>query len=275
MNKILIGLFLLAAPLMFAQTDSPDEEAATSTEQVAPTKQAAPLEHRFYLTPFVGFADGGNIQIDDSQLTEGFKSVKISSGDIYGLRFGMRLQKWPQAQLEVSLSNQQTQVDDKDKLFAESPAGEFPAARTDTLDLKITNGQVALIWDLKSTPADMRQDGTLQPFVLAAIGVSAISATSPLPDENALNVSLGGGTRVWLSRNTALRFEVRGTWVDTDKGSSVTVPITNRDCEGECMRIYRYPNGFSLIEATVGFTWGYDQMPFLDKVFGRNKKSDD
>lgn len=263
MKKILIGLFLVAAPLMFAQTDTAGTAAVDASE------------HSFYLTPFIGLAQGGSFQIRDTQLTKGFQTVSLEGNDIYGLRFGMRMKKWPRAQLELSISRVKTVIEDNAKLFGESPAGEFPPGSTETLDVSITHGQIGFIWDLKASPAATRQDGTMQPFVLGAVGVTDISAFTPLPDEIALNVALGGGTRVWLSRNTALRFEVRGFWVDTDKDEAVTVPITNRDCTGACERTYRYSQGFSMIEATIGFTWGYDQIPYFDKLFKRKKKSDD
>lgn len=144
MKKILIGLFLVAAPLMFAQTETAEPEYADASE------------HSFYLTPFIGLAHGGSFQIRDTQLTNGFRTIGLEGNDMFGLRFGMRLKKWPRSQLEMSLSLEKTQLEDKDKLFGESPAGEFPAGRTDTLDVTIAHLQAGFIWDLKSVPSTLR-----------------------------------------------------------------------------------------------------------------------
>ena len=257
MKRILCGLILAVAPLAFAQTNPVDEGST-------PPPETEVAEHRFTLTPFIGYVWGGEIEINDTQLTQGFKSVKMTPNDIYGLRFATRFDKWPTFQLEFSIGQQKTQLEDKARLFGESPAGEFPAGRTDTLDMTVTHSHVAGVWDLKPTTPKSREDGAIQPFLLAGVGVTHFSAVVPVPGDTVPSIVGGGGTRVWLSRNSALRFDARAYLIGSDKGTSNTVPITNRDCEGECLRTYRYPTGMVQFEVNLGFTWGYDKLPYLD-----------
>lgn len=267
MNKILIGLILAVTPMAFAQ----DEVAS---EGAPPAEESEIIEHGYSLTPFIGFAFGGGVEINDTQLTEGFKSVKITPGDNYGLRFDVRLEKWARTHVEFSVGQQRTQLEDKARLFAQEPAGPFPPDAIDTLDMRVTHGHASLLWDLSSTTPTDREAGTLQPFLLAGVGLTHFSATAPITSQVAPSVVGGGGTRLWLSRNTALRFEARGYLIGTQEKAS-TVPITNRDCEGTCLRTYRYPTGQVQLELNVGFTWGYDRLPYVDKMFRRGEKSDD
>lgn len=264
MKKILIGLILAVAPLASAQ----NEPMPASTEG-----KNEIVEHGYSLTPFLGFAFGGQIEINDTQLTEGFKSVKITPGDDYGLRFDMRFKRWPSTHLEFSVGQQRTQLEDKARLFAQEPAGPFPPDAIDTLDMRVTHGHVSLLWDLSQLTPQQREDGTFQGFLLAGAGVSHFSATAPIESQMAGSIVGGGGTRLWLSRNTALRFEARAYLIATQEKAS-TVPITNRDCEGTCLRTYRYPTGMAQFEVNLGFTWGYDSLPYLDKMFGRDESDD-
>jgi hypothetical protein len=261
MKKILFGLILAVAPLSFAQTDP--------VAEIHPADEAEIVEHRFMLTPYIGYVWGGQIEINDTQLTQGFKSVKLTPNDTYGLRFAMRLPRWPGFQLELSTSREKTQLEDKVKLFAEDPAGDFIPGRTDTLDMKVTHTHLSGIWNLRSTTPRQRAEGASQPFLLAGAGVTHFSAVAPIPKDTVFSVVGGGGTRLWLSPNTALRFEARAYMIGTDKGTSITVPIENLDCEGECLRTYRYPNGTVQFEVNLGFSWGYDALPYLD---GRKRK---
>lgn len=261
MKKILIGLILAVAPLAFAQTDPVAESSASA-------KEAETLEHMFTLTPYIGYVWGGEIEINDTQLTQGFKSVKMTPNDIYGLRFAMRIPRWPGFQLELSVGQEKTQFEDKAKLFAESPAGEFPPGRTDTLDVRVTHSHVSGVWNLTSTTPESRNEGTLQPFLTAGVGVTHFSAVAPIPKDTVPSIVGGGGTRLWLSPNTALRFDARAYLIGTSSSTNITVPITNRDCEGECLRTYRYPDGTVQFEVNIGFTWGYDRLPYVDKLKG-------
>jgi hypothetical protein len=258
MKKILFGLILAVAPLTFAQTEP-------VTESSAPADESAIVEHRFTLTPFIGYVWGGEIEINDTQLTQGFKSVKFTPNDTYGLRFAMRMPRWPGFQLELSAARQKTQLEDKAKLFAEDPAGEFPPGRTDTLDMRVTQMHASGIWNLRTLTEQQRTEGAGQPFLLGGVGITHFSAVAPIPEDTVLSFVGGGGTKIWLSPNTALRFDARAYLIGSDKGTSITVPITNLDCEGECLRTYRYPNGMIQFEVNLGFSWGYDSLPYLDR----------
>lgn len=266
MKKILIGLILAVTPMAFAQ--------AESAQGAPPVEEPEIVEHGYTLTPYLGFLWGGGIDVNDTQLTEGFKSVKITPGDALGLRFDMRFKRWPRTHLEFSVGQQSTQLEDKARLFAQEPAGPFPKDSIDTLDMNVTHGHVSLLWDLSSTTPQQREDGTLQSFVLAGAGLTHFGATAPITPQVAPSVVGGIGTRLWLSRNTALRFEARGYLIATSEKSH-TEPIVNRDCEGTCLRTYRYPKGQAQVEINLGFTWGYDELPYLDKLFNRDRKSDD
>jgi len=263
MRKILIGIILAVAPLAFAQTETVAEGSAGSPDHMLG-------EHRFTLTPFIGYVWGGQIEINDTQLTQGFKSVKLTPNDIYGLRFGMRFEKWQSFQLELSVGQEKTQLEDKARLFGESPAGEFPPARTDTLDMKVTHSHVSGLWDLSTTTAREREDGAIQGFLLGGVGITHFNAYAPIPSDTVPSLVGGGGVKVWLSRNAALRFDARAYLIGSDKGSSNTVPITNRDCTGECLRTYRYPTGMAQVEVNLGFTWGYNSLPYLDRGSDKN-----
>lgn len=257
MKKILFGLILAVAPLAFAQTEPAAEEAA-------PAKGAETQEHMFTLTPYIGYVWGGEIEINDTQLTQGFKSVKMTPNDIYGLRFAMRMPKWPGFQLELSVGQEKTQFEDKAKLFAETPAGEYPPGRTDTLDVRVTHSHITGVWNLKETTRESRNEGQLQPFLTGGVGITHFSAVAPIPKDTVFSLVGGGGTRIWLSPNTAIRFDGRAYLIASSDSTTITVPITNRDCEGECLRTLRYPNGMVQFEFNIGFTWGYDRLPYLD-----------
>lgn len=262
MKKILFGIILAAAPLAFAQSES-TTGTSTAKEQID--------EHSFMLTPFIGYAFGGEIEINDTQLTEGFKSVKMSPNDSIGLRFAMRSRRWPKWQLELSFGQEKTQFEDKAKLFAESPAGEFEPKSLETLDVRVSHAHATAVWNLRTTTPRTRKDGLTQPFLLGGVGITQFSATAPVPKDTVPSFVVGGGTRIWLTQNTALRFDARGYLMGTRTSKSNTVPITNIDCEGTCLRTYRYPSLSAQIEVNLGFTWGYKSLPYLDTMVERKK----
>ncbi|MGA7615517.1 MAG: hypothetical protein WBX15_10100 [Thermoanaerobaculia bacterium] len=247
MKKILLALCLSVPSLVFAQ------------------------ESLFTITPSLGYMAGGGMRVRDSQLSGSrYIGVDISRSNVFGLRVGRRLLSHPAYQIELGVLNQSSQFVDRNRLFGEEPSGPFPAGDINVVNVNVTHWDAGVLWNFRGTSTPTaRAQGLLQPFATAAVGITHVSPSSPLPSTNAPSVSGGIGFDLWMTPTTALRFETRAHWVATDSGVRHTERITNRDCTGECTRVYRYPNGFGQVEAMIGFTWGFNRLPYLDDVVRR------
>lgn len=228
-------------------------------------------EHRWQITPLIGYADGGRILVDDTQLTDGFTSVDIVRGDMLGIRLGRQLQRNPELMLDFELSRQETQLEDNRRLFGEQPGGPLPQGSIVALDTHVTHLHGGVVWNWRGTTSALsRSRGDVQPFLSGSAGLTRIGFTAPLDSTTAPSLALGIGSNIWLARNFALRVHLRGMFIDTDGGKQNTVPIINRDCEGDCTRTYRYADFITQAQLTFGLTWGFDRMPYLNEV-GRQR----
>lgn len=230
----------------------------------------AAQESRWQFTPLVGYADGGRMRVDDSQLTDGYVSVDIARSDLLGLKLSRRLSSRPDLLLELEFSRQETQFEDDQRLFGEQPAGPLPPGRITALDVFLANVHAGVVWDFAgATAPTTRRRGALQPFLSASAGVTRVGSSAPLPSDTRPSVMGGIGSRMWLTENFALRFEARALVVHTDSDEQASVPIENRDCVGECIRVYAYPDYLAQAHVLVGFTWSFDRFPYLN-----NRRSD-
>lgn len=233
-------------------------------------------EHRWQITPAVGLADGGRIRVDDSQLTDGFESVDIVRGDSLGLRLGRRLSRHPEMMLDLEVTRQKTQLEDNRRLFGETPGGPLPQGSIVALDTHLTHLHAGLSWNWRGeTSPATRTRGAIQPFLAASAGLTHIGFTAPLDSTTAPSVAAGIGSNVWLSRNIALRIHARGMFIASGVGSGNSVPITNRDCTGECIRRYEYADFITQAQVTLGLTWGFDDIPYVNDFRSRASGGDD
>lgn len=226
---------------------------------------AVAQESRWQFTPMVGYADGGRMRVDDSQLTDGYVSVDIARSDLLGVKLARRLTSHPDVLIEFEFSRQETQFEDDQRLFGEQPAGPLPPGKVTALDVFLAHVHAGVVWDFAgATSPTGRRRGELQPFLSGSAGVTRIGSSAPLPSDTRPSIMGGIGTRMWLTENFALRFEARALVVHTDSDESRSVPIENRDCEGECIRVYAYPDYLAQAQVLVGFTWSFERFPYLN-----------
>lgn len=201
---------------------------------IAPVAAMA-QEHRFELTPTVGYRWGGSVVLEENAFQPGVYDVDLATNGELGLRLGYLLT--PALGLELMFSWQDTELKDNHGFFGEEPGGLTPAEATGVLDTDVMTWQLGLVWHF--------MDGPTRPFVLIAAGQSMIDSKTPLPDETALTYGLGVGVKIELSSRLGLLLEARFNRGETDEDNSALVEWEHRDCVGTCSYTYRYDNSFS------------------------------
>ncbi len=201
---------------------------------IAPVAALA-QEHRFELTPTVGYRWGGSVVLEENAFQPGVYDVDLATNGELGLRLGYLLT--PALGLELMFSWQDTELKDNHGFFGEEPGGTVPAEATGVLDTDVMTWQLGLVWHF--------MDGPTRPFVLIAAGQSMIDSKTPLPDETAFTYGLGAGVKIELSSRLGLLFEARFNRGETDEDNSALVEWEHRDCVGTCSYTYRYDTSFS------------------------------
>jgi hypothetical protein len=210
---------------------------------LVPTMAAA-QDHRWELTPTVGFRWGGTILIDaeTNVISTGLHRVDLANGGEYGLRLGFLLSE--SLGLELMYSKELTEFKDKQGLFGEEPGSTTPPGATGTLNTDVENWQLGLTWTILK--------GSTRPYLVFAGGQTTITSETPLPKETAFTLALGAGVKVDLSKSLGLLFEVRHSRSDTDQDNTVTVEWEHIDCPQTCRYTYGYDDTFSQTSLTAG-----------------------
>ncbi len=203
---------------------------------------AAGQDHRFELTPTVGYRWGGNIVIDEDALRHGSFDVDLTGEAALGLRFGVFVSR--SLELELMTSHVQSELKDDQGLFGEDPGWVYPPGATGQLDVNLFTWQVGLLWHLGS--------GTTRPYLLVAAGQTKVSPKTPLPDDTVLSLGLGGGVKTRLNDSLGLQFELRYMRNDTSPSVLTVEQLEHRDCTGTCTYTWRYDDTLSQMELSIG-----------------------
>lgn len=204
-------------------------------------------DHRWELTPTVGFRWGGTVLVDVNTHKTGLFRVDLANGSDFGLRLGFLMTK--SLGLELMYSKEFTEFRDNQGLFGEEPGGTTPPGATNTLNTNVSNWQLGLTWHLLK--------GKTRPYLVFAGGQTTISSDSPLPKETALTFALGGGVKIEMSEHLGLLFELRYSRSDTDPNNTVLVEWEHRDCPETCQYTYGYDDTFSQTSLAAGLIIGF------------------
>lgn len=208
---------------------------------LAPTMAFA-QDHRWELTPTVGFRWGGTILLEENAYQPGLYRVDLANGGDFGLRFGFLMTK--RFGLELMYSKEFTELKDKQGLFGEEPGSTTPPGATGTLNTDVSTWELGLTWHILT--------GKTRPYLVLGVGQSTISSETPLPEETALTVGLGAGVKIEMSSHFGLLFELRYNRSDTDPENTVLVEWEHRDCDGTCQYTYGYDDTFSQTSLAAG-----------------------
>lgn len=201
-------------------------------------------DHRWELTPTVGFRWGGTVllEAETNVITTGLHKIDLANGGDFGLRLGFLMTK--SLGLELMYSKELTEFKDKQGLFGEVPGSTTPPGATGTLNTEVAMWQLGLTWHLLQ--------GKTRPYLVFAGGQTTIQSESPLPNETAVTFALGAGVKIELSSTLGLLFELRYSRSDTDTDNTVLVEWEHIDCPETCRYIYGYDDTFSQTSLAAG-----------------------
>ncbi|MGC2047209.1 MAG: outer membrane beta-barrel protein [Gallionella sp.] len=172
------------------------------------------------VAPFTGHRFGGSFE--DSITNANFEVVDAAS---YGLVFDFDLE--PDKQIEVLLSRQNTHLSTNDPLFTGNPLFDL------TIDYYHIGGLYML-------PAGDR----VRPFLTGTFGLTRMDPKpADLTTENRFSLSLGGGAKIFFTKNLGLRFDLRGIYTSLNANTEVF-------CSGGCT-IKLNSSGFVQTEASA------------------------
>jgi len=156
------------------------------------------------IAPFIGHRFGGSFE--DSTNAIGFEVADAAS---YGLLIDFDLE--PNKQIEVYMSRQNTQLSTNDPLFTPNPL----------FDLTIDYYHIGGLYMLP-------EGDRVRPFVMGSFGLTRMTPKpAGLSAENRFSLSLGGGAKIFFTKNLGMRFDVRGIYTALDSSSEVF-------CSGGC-----------------------------------------
>jgi len=156
------------------------------------------------IAPFIGHRFGGSFQ--DSTSAIGFEVADAAS---YGLLLDFDLE--PNKQIEVYMSRQNTQLSTNDSLFTPNPL----------FDLTIDYYHIGGLYMLP-------EGDRVRPFVMGSFGLTRMAPKpADLSVENRFSLSLGGGAKIFFTKNLGMRFDVRGIYTALDSSTEVF-------CSGGC-----------------------------------------
>lgn len=151
---------------------------------------------RFELTPTAGYRLAGDFDSHDD-FGSG-SNVKVDESAFYGVTFDIPLS--PYWQIELLANRQRTKFSTDEGLL--SPSDELG-----DVDLTFLHAGFLVQWG----------EGQVSPFFTGSMGITHIEPKfNSLDSDDRLSFSLGGGVKVFLSRNVGFRFEGRGYWTDLD-----------------------------------------------------------
>jgi len=172
------------------------------------------------VAPFIGHRFGGSFE--DSITATNFE---VSDAAAYGLVLDFDLE--PDKQIEVYLSRQNTHLSTGDPLFTPNPLFDL------TVDYYHIGGLYML-------PAGDR----VRPFLTGTFGVTRMAPEpADLTTEYRFSLSLGGGAKIFFTKNLGLRFDLRGIYTALNANTEVF-------CSGGCT-IKLNSSGFVQTEASA------------------------
>jgi hypothetical protein len=171
----------------------------SSAAPAASATQAVGVE----VTPFAGHRYGGSF-VDANTGA----SFEVADANAFGLVLDFDSE--PDKQIEVFLSRQNTHL---------STTGTFTG--NPLFDLTIDYYHIGGLYMLPDFDR-------VRPFVSGTFGLTRMAPKrADLSTENRFSISLGGGAKIFFSRNLGLRFDVRGIYTAMNSDSAVF-------CSGGC-----------------------------------------
>jgi hypothetical protein len=158
---------------------------------------------RFEITPLAGYRASGQVTAYDDFEDELIDTdLEVEESEFYGVVADIPLSRnW---KLELLANRQESNFILDEGIF--EPVENLG-------DVTIDYYHVGLLYEWGR--------GQVNPFVTAAVGLARIEPSSRLVDaEDRASASLGGGVKIFFSRNIGLRLEGRGYWTDLDTGIS-------------------------------------------------------
>jgi hypothetical protein len=172
------------------------------------------------IAPFIGHRFGGSFE--DSITSTNFE---VSDAAAYGLVLDFDLE--PDKQIEIYLSRQNTHLSTGDPLFTPNPLFDL------TVDYYHIGGLYML-------PAGDR----VRPFLTGTFGVTRMAPEpADLTTEYRFSLSLGGGAKIFFTKNLGMRFDLRGIYTSLNANTEVF-------CSGGCT-IKLNSSGFVQTEASA------------------------
>ena len=184
---------------------------------------------RFELTPFAAYRGGG-----DFEDKEGLIEFELQESNAWGLILNGKVEA--NTQWEVLYSSQSTSAD---------ITGAIPDEPDFDLDVEYLHIGGTYLFD----------GDRVRPFMAATIGASRLKPQpSGFSSETFVSGSIGGGWKIGLGKNLALRVEARGyaTLVDSDS----LLFCESSDAGGACLLVLE-GSFFTQWEARVGLTFRF------------------
>jgi opacity protein-like surface antigen len=180
------------------------------------------------ITPMIGLRTGGELETSVSDLFD--TDVEIDDSETYGVAIDIAITRDFQVEL---LANRQESA-------FRAHGGLFDDDRR-LADVTVENYQAGVLWQWGG--------GQVNPFVVATLGVAKLDPeVAGAKSENRFAGTLGGGVKVFFSRNFGLRLEGRGYWADLGGDS-----FDDRcDRHGDYCYDYNYDQDLYQFEGSVG-----------------------
>jgi opacity protein-like surface antigen len=180
----------------------------------------AALAQAVEVAPFTGHRFGGSF-VDSVSAA----SLEVADTAAFGLVLDFDLE--PDKQIEVLLSRQNSHLSSNDPLFTPNPLFDL------TIDYYHIGGLFML-------PVGDR----VRPFLTGTFGLTRMDPKpADLTTENRFSLSLGGGAKIFFTKNLGLRFDLRGIYTSLNANTEVF-------CSGGCT-IKVNSSGFVQTEASA------------------------
>jgi opacity protein-like surface antigen len=180
------------------------------------------------ITPLVGLRTGGELETSVSDLFD--TDVEIDDSETYGIAIDIPISRG--FQVELLANRQESAFRANGALFDDDRR---------LADVSVENFQAGVLWQWGG--------GQVNPFFVATLGVAQLDPeVAGAKSENRFAGTLGGGVKVFFSRNFGLRLEGRGYWADLGGDS-----FDDRcDRHGDYCYDYNYDQDLYQIEGAAG-----------------------
>lgn len=159
---------------------------------------AAQAQNQFQITPTGGYRTSGQLTATDRDFLND-SDVEVDKSSVFGVIVDIPLGQSGFG-IELLANRQQSAFSIDGGLFE-------PTEELGDVELTYVHGGVFYEWG----------GGQVVPFISATAGVTRIDPKfDELEAEDRASASLGGGVKIFFSRNIGLRLEGRGYWTDLD-----------------------------------------------------------